>query len=125
MVFHFYFVENTQAHGGAAAPAKIVIVFAEHGDDAGVPGGAERACEAALHGNPPAEGGGGAEFGIIERGNQMSEPLAAGAAVGVGEDHDLEAGVELINCKSKIIYFFPAGLRASGDYDVGRSGAGR
>ncbi len=55
----------------------------------------------------------------------MSEPLAAGTSIGIGEDDDIERCVELIDCEAKIIYFFSAALRATGDdYVRGRDASG-
>ena len=105
---HFRVVERLAANRGAAAPAKIFALLAEHRRDRGVPGGGKRARKSSFAnlsaGNDPAIGGGRADSRILQRRDQLREPargsrtsesvktstskLAGSASTG-GADHKL------------------------------------
>src|SRR5258708_5322560 len=66
---HVHLLEEIAANGRAAAPAEVFRVTTKHGDHGSIPGGEKGVGESIVVGNEPAHGGGGADAGVGERGD--------------------------------------------------------
>lgn len=115
---HADLIEDRAADGGAATPAKVLVVTAEHGDDGGIPGREEDGGEAVVVRDEPAHGGGGANPGIREGRDHVMEPGFARATIGIGEDQDLELGRELLDADAQVVDLFAAIRGLAGDDDI-------
>ena len=97
---------------------KFLSMLAEIGCGGRVPGGRQRAPQAARLRKKPAERGDGAEIGIGQRRDQLRQPPAPGASIGIGEHIHVESFGSLLNGCAKIVHLFAAAVGPAGDHHV-------
>src|SRR6202011_4483384 len=100
------------------APAEIIEVFAEVCGRRRIPGGGQRAAESVPLLEEPAKCRDCADFWIRQRPDQMRQPAAPRASVGVAKNKNVVSLLRLLYGRAKVVHFFAASFRTPGDYDV-------
>jgi hypothetical protein len=116
---HVHLFEEGATNGGAASPAEVFPVVAEHGDYGSIPGREKGVGKSVVVGDEPTHGGGGGYAGVGEGRDDVVEPCFARAAVGINENKDFKIRRELFDADAKVVDFFAGAGGLAGDDDVG------
>ena len=119
---HVYVIKSLASNGRAAAPAKIPAGLAQHGGYRAVPRRSEAARQrfhSRTAGNNPAIGRSRADAPVVQRRDQLGQPAARQAHVGIRKCEHFEfVGRQGLDGALQVVDFFPTICGRTGNDDV-------